>query len=314
MNPVLKVILIVFGILAGLYVLQMILLSVIVYVKLLVRTSKKKWTRDCGFPDDEEYVKMFNIGLEWGEQWKDYKRDVDLYSGKYHLFGEYYDFGHDRAAIIIAGRTEGLRYSYYFAEPYRRAGFNVLVIDNRSHGRSDGVVNSLGFKEYADIIEWSKMLHDAFKNKSVWLHGICIGSEVALFTAVADSCPDYVSGLTVDGMFTRFKESFLNHMTDDRRPKIAPTFLMFWLMRVFSGANVVTDGPYKRIEKLKKPILMLHSREDKYSIPPQADYLYEHCTAPKELVWFESGKHSRIRINHTEKYDEAIISFLKKHA
>lgn len=312
MNPVLKVIFIVLGILAALYVLQVILLSVIVYVKLLVRTSKRKWTRDCGFPDDEEYVKMFNRGLEWGAEWEGYKRDVDIMSGKYHLYGEYFDFGFDRAAIIIAGRTEGLRYSYYFSEPYRRAGYNVLVIDNRSHGKSDGRVNSLGFKEYADILNWARLLHDDFHNKSVWLHGICIGSEVALFAATAADCPDYISGLTVDGMFTRFKESFINHMTDDHRPKIAPTFLMFWLMRVFSGANVVTDGPYKRIETLAKPILMLHSREDKYSIPPQADYLYEHCHSTKRLVWFEKGAHSRLRINAEQKYDDTIVEFLSQ--
>ena len=86
---------------------------------------------------------------------------------------------------------------------------------------------------------------------------------------------------------------------------------MAWI-RLVSGANVVTDGPLRRIDRLRKPILFLHSREDQYSLPEKAEELYARCTAPKQLVWFDHGAHSRIRINNTERYDEAIVSFLRE--
>ena len=61
---------------------------------------------------------------------------------------------------------------------------------------------------------------------------------------------------------------------------------------------------------------MLHSKEDQYSLPDKAELLYEACGSPeKELVWFETGTHSRIRI-HTEenrrKYDETVKRFLEE--
>ncbi len=295
------------------FVIPEIVLAGVIYSVLLVRTSKKKWGRDVDLPDDEEYIGMYREGLEWGELYSDYKRDVEVKSGRLRLVGEYFDFGGEKAAIVIAGRMESLKYSYYFSEPYRRAGYNVLVIDNRAHGYSDGVFSSLGYREYRDIEEWSRLLHDELGNKAVFLHGICIGSCVALFTLADENCPEYIEGMCGDGMFTRFSESFINHMNEDKRPKLIPTWLVFLFIRIFSGANVTSDGPYYRIDRVKKPILFIHSRQDTYSTPDQVKKLYAKCESPnKRLVWFEKGAHSRVRVNAPEKYDKTVVDFLSE--
>ena len=300
-------------ILLALNVFLQFLAAGIIYTVLLVRTSKKKWGREVKLPEgDDEYRDMYYEGLDWGRQYEDYKQPVEINSGRYHLVGEYFDFGGSKAAIIIAGRTESFKYSYYFAEPYRRAGYNVLVIDNRSHGLSDGVFNCLGYREYRDIQEWCRMLRDTFGNKAVFLHGICIGSATALYAITDSNCPDCIEGMCGDGMFTRFAESFRNHMDEDKRPKFVFKSLIYLYMRVFSHANVVSDGPLWRIDKMTEPILFIHSREDVYSTPEQVKQLYAKCPSEnKRLVWFDKGAHSRVRVNAPEKYDETIMEFLQ---
>ena len=156
---------------AAFIVFSELLIAGVIYTVLLVRTSKKKWDRDVKLPDDEEYKGMYYESLEWGKLYEDYKREVEVKSGRLRLVGEYFDFGGEKAAIIIAGRTESLKYSYYFAEPYRKAGYNILVIDNRSHGYSDGIVCSLGYREYRDMYAWSKLLVEELCNKAVFLMG-----------------------------------------------------------------------------------------------------------------------------------------------
>ena len=295
-------------------VVMTMIIAWIIYATLLRRNKPGKWDRGISFPEDEEYCRMHDIGIAWGERYKDCIREVAIESDGLRLVGEYFDFGGSSAALIIAGRTECLLYSYFFAEPFRCAGRNVLVIDNRAHGLSEGKVSCLGYREYRDILGWCRLLHDDLHNERVFLHGICIGSSTALFALTAPDCPDYIEGMSCEGMYTSFYRSFDKHMDLDRpEKKKFPVVqeVMLWI-RLCSHANVVTDGPYKRIERLKKPILMLHSREDRYSTPDQAEYLYAHCTAPKKLVWFPHGAHSRIRINDTEKYDETIVSFLRE--
>ena len=287
------------------------ILAYYLYSVLLVRTSKKKWGRECSIPDDEEYKRMFDIGIEWEKQYASHKQPVEITSDGFRLVGEYFDFGSDTSVIIIAGRMESLLYSYYFAEPYRRLGYNVLVIDNRSHGLSEGRYLSLGFKEYRDILKWGELLHDRFHQKSIVIHGICIGSSTGLFALCAPECPDYFKAIVAEGMYTSFHDSFVNHLIDGNHPKEPATFLVMLYIRIFAGADVVHDGPLNRIDRLKKPILFLHSREDVFSLPSEVQQVYDRCRAEKKLVWFEKGAHSRVRINATERYDETVIDFFK---
>ena len=300
---------IVFAALMLLFVLPTLFMSAVIYTVLLVRTKPEKWDRSCSIPEDEEYLRMFDEGLAWDAVYGGCKRPVEITNDGFRRCGEYFDFGFERAVIIIAGRMESCLYSYYFAEPFRAAGYNILVIDNRAHGLSDGKISSLGYKEYRDILAWSRLLHDELGNRSVVLHGICIGGSTALFALTAPDCPDYIAGMCVEGMYKSFYESFRNHMVLDKHPVFPFALEVMLYIRLISGANAVTDGPYKRIGRLKKPILFLHSREDQFSSPALAQKLYDDCNAEKRLVWFDHGGHSRIRINNREAYDRAILDF-----
>ncbi len=295
------------------FVIPTFIMSLALYRVLLVRTKPEKWGRECSMPEDVEYRGMFEDGVAWREKYRDRMTEVSVESDGLKLRGEYFDFGCDKAVIIIAGRMESCLYCCYFAEPYRLEGYNVLAIDNRAHGLSEGKTASLGYKEYRDLLAWGRMLHDTLGNKKIVMHGICIGASAALFALTADGCPDYMSGMVAEGMYINFYDSFRQHMLLLKHPNFPFTLeTMFWI-RVISGANVVTDGPVKRVSKLKKPILFLHSREDEFSVPKNAEKLFSDCGSDdKEIVWFEHGAHSRIRPVDTQGYDAAVTGFLEK--
>lgn len=307
-----------FLIIIGCVILSQILILIflppfIIYRVLLVRTKKTKWGRECSWTTDKEQVDMFEIGEKWLENYRKNVSDVQIQSDGFKLVGMYFDFGFDKAAIIIAGRSESCLYSCYFAEPYRKSGFNVLVIDNRCHGFSDGKYNNVGYKEYVDILAWGKFLHDEKNNKSVICHGICIGSATALYALVKPECPVYMIGLVADGMFTTFKESFYNHLVSQHKLKFPTTQIMMILISIHSGHNAFKEGPITCIQNLKKPILFLYSKQDEFSLPKNAEELYAKCMAPnKKLVWFEKGVHSHLRINAIEKYDNSICEWIKE--
>ena len=109
-----------------------------VYKQQLVRTSDKIWGRFCSAPENEEQLAMWNEGIAWGKENAKFMTEVKITNDGFDLYGEYYDFGGESCVIILPGRCESLMYSYYFALPYQKAGYNVLVIDTRCHGKSDG--------------------------------------------------------------------------------------------------------------------------------------------------------------------------------
>lgn len=285
----------------------------IVYRIILVRTKPSKWSRKCSNLKDREHVSMFEQGIKWNEDYKDCVEEVRIESAGFKLAAQYFDFGKRRAAIIISGRSESSLYCCYFAEAYRKMGYNLLLIDNRAHGLSEGKYDNTGFTEYVDILAWSKFLHDIKNNESVICHGICIGAATALYAMVDENCPDYVQGLVADGMFTTFRESFDNHLKEFHQLQFPTTLMVMSFIKKHSGVDAYHYGPISVIQKLKKPILFLHGKEDKFSLPENALELYEKCCGPKEIVWFEKGKHSHLRINAPEKYDDSICGFIKKY-
>lgn len=275
----------------------------------LNRTTKSKWGRQCS-ADEPIQCSMYDSALEYRKSLTNIQ-EMELTNEGYRLYGEYTDLGYDKAVIIVPGRTEALYYGYYFAKVYADNGYNILTIDQRAHGKSDGKYNSIGFKEHKDVLAWGKLLNENYGIKKIWLHGICIGSSCSLFALTDKNCPDYFIGMTAEGMYPNFYESFKNHMIALKKPVSPYLQLVERLVNKKIGITM-KYGPINVIGKLKKPLLMLHSKEDLYSLPETAQVLYDLCGSEKDIVWFEHGAHSQLRYTDTIKYDEAVSRFIDR--
>ena len=283
----------------------------ILFAVLLKRTSPKKWGRECS-DDDPNQIEMFHLGLKWREDHLSCCKEVQIVNDGLHLYGEFYDFGSRKTVVIMPGRSESLYGSYYFAPPYEKCGYNVFLYDPRAHGKSDGVYNTVGFEEQKDLIAWLNFLAENYHTEDVVLHGICVGTSTGLFALKNENCPRIIRGVVTEGLFSTFYESFKNHMLERKKPTFPILqFAEMW-MRIFTRHSMCY-GPEHVLPELKTPILMLHSREDPFSLPHTAQAMYENAGAcSKELVWFDEGAHSQLRYADTDRYDGAISAFLTR--
>lgn len=284
------------------------LTAYIVYTSTMVRKNKDYWDRGWHHPDDES-CRMFEAGVEWAEKNRALCREVSVENDGLKLWGEYFDLGYDRAVIIIPGRTDNLHYSYYFAIPYAKCGYNVLCIDQRAHGKSEGKYITTGFAESGDLLKWAALLHESFGVRSIVLHGICIGSACGLYAMLSDNAPEYLSALVADGMYCNFYESYYLHMKELKKP----TFIMGMIESIMKSKTGygLRRGPLDVIDGYDRPLLMLHGTGDLYSLPARTEQIFAKCPSDnKRLVWFEEGRHSKLRVVYPERYDAAIAEFL----
>ena len=313
-SPVLTVVLWVVGVLLAIGIalipISYYVASICVYNATLRRTSKEKWKRGASNLEGG-YLKMYHIGEAWLESHSGVMTEVEIVNRQnLTLKGEYYDLGYDRCVIILLGRTETIRCGYYFAIPYADFGMNVLVIDPRAHGDSDGEFNTVGFEESVDVIEWAQYISGRFGIKSFILHGICIGSAAGMLAITKDDCPDYIDGIVTDGMFVNFGESLKNHMIERKKPVKFTYELIDYRMMKLTGHSM-SIGPIDFIDRLQKPLLMLQGTADRYSTAENAVKLFEKAgTEKKKLVYIEGGEHSMLRFADTELYDSSIREFL----
>lgn len=293
------------------YLFSIVLASYLIYVKTLKRRSKDQWGRTISVVN-ERTVQMDNEGLEWQREHDFGRIDVHIVNEGLNLYGEYYDLGYDKAVIILSGRTESLRYGYYFAKPYSEAGFNVLVIDPRAHGFSDGEYNTFGFDESKDALAWVRFLNSEFGINSIVFHGICIGAAGGMLAITSPDCPCSVKAIVTEGMFPNFGESVKNHLIERKKLMFPIMYCIDYWSKKYTGHSM-RKGPIDVISKMSKPILMLQSKTDRYSLAENAKKMFELCpSAEKKLVLFETGDHSMLRITYTDRYDNEISMFLNR--
>ena len=295
-------------------ILPVLPIAIKVHRMQLVRGGENTWNRECSCLTNEEQVRMWNEGQEWFETVKDKCEEISItsYDGL-KLAGQYFNFGGKKCVLILGGRCETVGYSYYYTKPYVELGYNILLIDPRAHGLSEGKVNCIGIKEYKDTIKWMELAHDKYGNEKVLLHGICIGSANSMYTATSKQCPPYLEGIIVDGMYRNFYDTFALHMKQINRPVFPFCLLVMFVIQFYAGRNPITFCPGKMIKKYKGNLLMIHSKLDSFSEPRRAKKLFESCPSErKKIVWFDKGAHSHVRINNTEKYDAVIKEYVKE--
>lgn len=280
------------------------------YSEMFIRTSPDKWARGNSCPENAEHSVMFDTGMKWGEENASYKEDIEITSRDgLKLKGEYFNFGYDRAVLILAGRAETVLYCYYFAEVFQKAGCNVIVVDPRACGLSEGIYTTAGMKEGEDAGLWIDHIHEKYGINEFYIHGICVGSAQAIYVAAAHQA--YLKGIILEGPYSAFYKVLLMRTKNHGKPTFPVCIQMAMLYKKLAGVNVFKNKPIEEIKKVEVPALFLCGREDKSNSPDDFELIYNACgSAKKKFVWFDHGAHSHLRIVNLEKYDQEVTQFL----
>ncbi|MCL2234730.1 MAG: lysophospholipase [Firmicutes bacterium] len=304
------------------------LTAFIIFRKTLYRSPKTKRVREYSVitnmydPDgtiQNDKIQMFEEGIEWSKQFKDKIEDVHIVNDGLNLYGQYMNLGFDKCAIVIQGRTESLLYSYYFASAYAKSGYNILVIDTRAHGLSDGKYVTAGILEYRDLIKWIKFVEEKYSIKSFVVHGICIGAANAIYAyeelkKKGGEDANLIKKIVLDGTFISYFEIFRQHHIERKKPVFPFVQLISFFLFLATGARVFKKTPLKAMPNIDIPVLFIYSKQDVYCTPEKTQQLYDACASEnKELRLFPKGRHSHVRIRQPEDYDQAILDFLEKH-
>ena len=280
------------------------------YTNMFVRETKEKWARGNSAPENAEHTVMFNAGMKWGEENASFMTEIEVTSfDGLKMKGEYFDFGFDRAAIIMAGRAETCKYCYYFADLYQKNNFNIIVVDPRATGLSEGLYTGAGMLESKDLEAWIGLVHEQFKIDHFVIHGICIGSVAAIY--VASRHNPYVDRIVLEGPFISFYNVLCQRTRNLGKPTFPVCFQMGLLFKKIAGINIFKNKPIDAMKTVEVPMLMICGRQDKSSLPKYFDKINQaSASKEKPMVWFDEGAHSHLRIRNLKAYDKAVSDFV----
>ena len=142
-------------------------------------------------------------------------------------------------------------------------GFQLLVIDQRAHGESEGRFLTMGVMERMDIRNWAVwMLVHFGETHPVILEGMSMGAASVLMAANV-GLPVNVKGLISDCGFTCPREIFLSVMRSIHIPRF-----FLWgaaiACRCIAGFDIDGADTRKALAESDLPLLMVHGESDSF--------------------------------------------------
>lgn len=150
---------------------------------------------------------------------------------------------------------------------YESLGYNILLIEQRCHGKSGGDITTLGLTESFDVVYWCKWLELRFGTGcSVVVHGCGMGGFAVLGCLANPELPRNVEKGVVKEVFDDIYEVFTK-WTDDKygflKKMIIPVVNMFY--RHSTGFDM-REGHLKRfVKKISVPVLFVDTDENSYA-------------------------------------------------
>lgn len=218
----------------------------------------------------------------------------------------------NKVIVIVHGYTANYYMSLQFLSLYLNEGFNVLLIDNRSHGNSEGKYVTYGMKEKEDLKNWINLLKDKLdENISIGIHGQSMGAATALMYAGKYKDVDFVvSDCAYSSGREILKYQFKHIVKILPYPLYQMVNTMIKLKCSFS-MNKVT--PIKDISNIDIPILFIHGKNDKIIPYTMSLDMYNKRNNNKDkLLIIEDADHVESFMYDKSKYTHSIKTFLNE--
>jgi len=276
------------------------------------KRKKKSLSASKGLVDLDPYQQMMQEGEAWLNAQAMETVQIESHDGL-KLSGHFLNIGSRKTIILFHGyRSRAFRDFSCVGDYYKGLGFNLLFVDQRAHGGSEGQFITFGVKERLDCVRWAEYV-DRRIGGEIILDGLSMGATTVLMAA-GEKLPESVKGIIADCGFTSPKEIMLKVMEEDLRIRCRPLFRLVALMVKLRARFDV--GEYSTIEAMKKnclPILFIHGTDDKFVPCEMTKTAYETCTSEKSLVLIEGAGHGTSYLKEPETCKAALNDFLEKY-
>ncbi len=283
------------------------------------KTVKKKWyglshmkVNHPRYKFEQEYEE----GKEWCRQQK--MQDCYMRSEDGLLLHAYYlPARNARRFVLLSHGYKGSGFGdfAYMARFLHENECNMLFIDQRCCGASQGEFITFGAREQYDVQGWAYYI--ARRNKDhlpIYLYGESMGAAAVLMASGHD-LPGMVRGLIADCGFCSMKRQL--------QDIAANWFHIHWVelllfrvdlfCRILAGFSMKEADTTNAMKTNKRPILFFHGMKDTYVEPKNTQYNYALCHAPKELILEPEARHLCCAYENPQLYREKLLEFFEKY-
>lgn len=300
-----------------LFAVLLIVCSVFVseYLFKIIIYRQKKSSSQKDIDAVASWYRHYPIAKE-GRRWLEGIPYINVYIKSFdglRLYGALLENYSDKIVICVHGFTgSGKKDFASLAQAYYKNGYNVLLVDNRAHGQSEGKYVGFGVLDRFDLRNWVKYVINRFgSNVQVFLHGISMGAATVLMAS--SIMPKNVRGIIADCGFTSVYEIFEYVLKRDYHlPKFPIIYLTNIMSKIRAGYGYKDVNTTAEIARSDIPILFIHGENDEFVPLWMTMKNYSHCKAYKELFIVRESEHAESHYIDKKGYERRILTFIEK--
>jgi len=196
-----------------------------------------------------------------------------------------------RVLVWFHGNAENIGMGLDHMRALSRLGVNILAIDYRGYGKSEGSPDEAGVYQDGDAAYRFVVEGRRFEARKVFVYGHSLGGAVAIDVASQREC----GGLIVESSFTTVG---------------AMARLMFHLPFTEYLPRSRFDSLAK-IARVRAPVLVIHGTRDQVIPCAMGRKLYEAAPQPKSFLAIEGAEHDDPYVVGGEVYWQRLAQFVQ---
>lgn len=212
--------------------------------------------------------------------------------------------------IIVHGYTANHFIGLQFMDMFLKEKFNVLLIDTRSHGESEGKNVTYGLREREDLHLWVNFMKKKLGNNlTIGLHGESMGAATVLMYGGKYDDVDFI---IEDCGYSNGKELLRYQFKKTAKFPLYPLyFLVNNLIKRKCNFSMNDVSPIDDIKNKEIPTLFIHGTGDKLIPYTMSEEMFNCKIGNKnKLFLVENAAHVEAYAKDKEGYEKVVREFI----
>lgn len=217
----------------------------------------------------------------------------------------------DTWVIEVHGYTGKGKDMTYYAKEFFGRGYNILVLDLRGHGQSEGNYIGMGWHDRLDLIDWVNYLTEKNPNCKIILHGVSMGAATVMM-ATGENLPSNIKVAIEDCGYTSIWDEFTMQLKELYNLSTFPVLnAASAVCKIRAGYKIEEGSCVEQVKKSQTPTLFIHGELDRFVPFEMLEKLYTAAKCEKQKLVIEGAAHAEAASVNPELYWKTIDAFIE---
>ena len=215
--------------------------------------------------------------------------------------------------IIVHGYLGSSSEMGRYAKKFMEYGYNVLLVDLRAHGKSEGKYIGMGWLDHFDLELWIQKVLEQDRQAKIILFGVSMGAATVMMTT-GEKLPENVKVTIADCGYSSVWDEFKIHLWKIfYLPAFPLLYISSIMSKIYAGYSFKEASSIKQVKKSKIPTLFIHGTKDKFVPYEMLNKIYNNAACEKQKLEIEGAAHAESEIINPTQYWSTIQSFINKN-